>query len=231
MMHTIFNTKHYCFILFIFQLISLNLFAQRTYTFDYYTIYNYKRSLKDSLAAKKEITYSNSKDSSYNLLLVIKSDTIYSAEIRDYLNEKVFIYKDRLHQNNLNDISLFKNVRSYPYNLSRCKQSKRSSFYIVKHYEEKGEKVINIKRLRNKKRKRLINESFYKTFSSPISKNQHYNFPVLASPLWCRKLELKNDEIIRYSYFVEKGDKILHIRELTKIENVNFVLTIEKTTP
>lgn len=219
------KNSYYIFIIALF--ISFNVFAQKEYQFDYFTTYDYKKNLSDSIITYKDITYSNSKDNSYRLDITIKSDTVYRARLLDYKAEKLYIFKDGRHKNNLNDINLFKSMSSYEYDLNYCKQKKRNQ-YEIKYYLENGKKIFNIKRFKNKRKKLLINESFYQTIPSGITKNQHYNFPVLSTPLWCEKFTIDNDEVISHSYFIEKGNEIMHIRKLSKIEKTDYTIIIPR---
>ena len=151
----------------IFLLFRLGVYAQREYKFDYFTVYEYKKHQNDSLITSQEITYSNSKNPSYNLFILIKKDTVYHAKICDYLNEKLFIYKDKEHTNNLNEASLFKIANSYNYDLNYCKQRGKSHYQIAYNVENEN-KIINIKRYKNKRKKLLVNESFFITTPSDI---------------------------------------------------------------
>ena len=111
--------------------------------------------------------------------------------------------------------------------MERCKKEKKNS-YEVNYQTFEGNKVFSIKRFKNKRRKKLISESFYATYPSDITKNQHYNFPVLAVPLWCEKFKLNNEEIISHSYFMEEGIK-KHVRDLKEIKAIDITLNITTT--
>lgn len=198
--------------------------SQKKYHFDYLTNYDYKENATDSVITQKEVTYSNSNNNSYNLKLIIKNDTIYSARIHDYLNQMIYVFKSEDYRNNLNNVSLFNAPKFYKVNLEYCKKAKQNP-YEVNYQSVENKKVISIKRFKNKRRKKLISESFYYTYPSGISKIQHYNFPTLAKPLWCEKFKLKNEEIIFHSYFMEKGKK-KHIRDLKEIKAIDITLNI-----
>lgn len=208
-------------------LFNQNSNSQKEYHFDYLTNYNYKENATDSIITYKEVTYSNSKDNSYKLKLVVKKDTIYSARIHDYSNQMIYVFKSEDCRNNLNDVSLFNTPKFYDYDLERCKKAKKNS-YEVNYQTVEGKKVFSIKRFKNKRQKKLISESFYYTYPSDISKIQHYNFPPLATPLWCEKFKLNNKEIISHSYFIEKGTK-KHVRDLKDIKAIDITLNITTT--
>lgn len=203
-------------------------YSQKKYHFDYLTNYDYKEYATDSVVTQNEVTYSNSKDNSYKLKLVVKKDTIYSARIHDYSNQMIYVFKSEDYRNDLNDESLFKNTpKFYNYDMERCKKEKKNS-YEVNYQTFEGKKVFSIKRFKNKRRKKLISESFYYTYPSDISKIQHYNFPPLGKTLWCEKFLLNNEEIISHSYFMEEDIK-KHVRDLKEIKAIDITLNITTT--
>jgi hypothetical protein len=204
---------------------KLYVFSQAKYSFDYFTVYEYK---KDSLDKNldKDIYYSNSKDNNYLLSILMKKDTVFSATLIDYSKELMFIYKDGTYKNNINDIKLFKQCDVKKYNLEYCKNSKKS-FYEINYDTIAANKIININRYKNSKKKKIINQSFYQTIPTKISDSQHYNFGILFGPLWCNKFTLNNKELIINSYFIEEGKKI-HFRKLLSIEKTDFILTVSK---
>ncbi|WP_281633698.1 hypothetical protein [Flavobacterium luteolum] len=215
--------KHFAslFFLILFQ----NVFSQE-YHFDYFTLYKFD---KDSLIGNNsqfEYNYSNSKDSTYILKITKIKDTISSAVLVDLARGKNFIYKDESHKNKINDISLLSSSISFTYNTDYCKLKKNGYFYEVLYSLKDNVKNINIKQFKNNRKRELINESFYETAPSEISKNQHFNFRILATPLWCQKFRLKNNEVITSSYFIEKGKK-MYFRKLLKIEEIDFSLDIK----
>ena len=132
----------------LFSIISLKGSSQETklsYHFDYYTVYEYKKDPLDS-NPNKDIYYSNSKDNSYLFTIIMKKDTIFSAILIDYSNQKMLIYKDELHKNNINDVRLFKSYISKEYNLDYCKNVK-NSFYDINYKNIDNKKTIIINRI------------------------------------------------------------------------------------
>jgi hypothetical protein len=208
------------FLLFLLLLIN-NAFSQDKYTFDYYTLYEYKADLNDS-KKHKELNFSNSNDNGYLLTVLLKKDTIFSAVLTDYKNSKINIYKDSKHKNTINDVKLFNNVDSYPYSLENCLKAKKYS-YEVDYTDTIDKKTISIKIIN--KRKKLVSKCFFETEPSDITKNQQYNFPVLATPLWCQKFSFANENLIKKSYFVE-NNKTIHIRTLKEIQKTDFTLIV-----
>lgn len=211
--------KTICLIVLIFC--NLNAISQEKYHFDYYTIYDYKKDPFDT-SAKKEIYYSNSKDSTFILVIFSEKNSTKSVEIIDFKNQKKIIYKDSTFNVGAEDQEIFKKYYSCKYSLDYCREIKTSKYDIV-YSNVENKKIFNIKRFKNNSRNKLINESFFETEPTTITKNQHYNFCRLTMPLWCNKFIIKNNELINYSYFIEKNKKV-HIRQLEKIDTINFDL-------
>lgn len=209
----------------LFIIFQIQIVFSQNYHFDYYTLYKFDNDSLSSKNTQHEYNYSNSKDSTYLLKITKIKDTISYAVLFDYAQEKKFVYKDEFTGNKLNDINLLANSRARIYSLDYCKSQKDGHFYEVSYFLKNDVKNISIKQFENRKKKKLINESFFETIPSEISENQHYNFRILASPLWCQKFLLKNNEVITNSYFIEKGKK-MYFRKLLEIEKVNFNLNI-----
>jgi hypothetical protein len=198
-----------------------NAFSQEKYNFDYYTLYEYKADLNDT-KNNKELNFSSSNDNSYLLTILLKKDTIFSAVLIDYKNSKINIYKDSKHNNNINDVKLLSNAASYSYSLEKCLNSKKYS-YDINYTDTIDKKIISIKKIN--KRKKTVSKSFFETEPSNITKSQQYNFPVLATPLWCQKFSLINENLIKKSYFVE-NNKTIHIRSLKEIQKTDLTLIV-----
>jgi hypothetical protein len=198
-----------------------NVFSQEKYTFDYYTLYEYKADLSDT-KNNKELNFSNSNDNGYLLTILLKKDTIFSAVLTDYKNSKINIYKDSKHNNTINDVKLFNNINSFPYSLENCLKSKKYS-YKVNYTDTIDKKIISIEKI--SKRKRTVSKSFFEMEPTTITKNQEYNFPILATPLWCQKFNLVNEDLIKKSYFVE-NNKTIHIRTLKEIQKTDLTLIV-----
>jgi hypothetical protein len=221
-------------VFFIFFILCFNSYSQKmeelNYSFDYFTIYSFKENLSDTLNNTKEIYFSNSKDSSYILFVTTSKDTISRAILTDYKNKRKLFYKDHIYPNKINDIKLFNSATYVKYDLDHCIKAK-NSVYTIEYSSIDNKNLIKITRFKNKRRKKIINESFFETTPSEITKNQHYNLGILATSLWCEKFILKNNEIITNSYFIEKGEK-KYFRKLLQIEKTDFTInsTINKIT-
>jgi hypothetical protein len=215
--------KHVCLFLILF--IIQNSYSQEKYHFDYFTSYDYHEK-EGEKASYSEITFSNSADTDYYLSYKMKRDSIFNITLVDHKKGIIFRFKNFLSKE-INNDSLFKFSESQKVNYEYCLDSK-TSFYDVNYITENGNNSINIKQYKNSRKSKLIRESFFETKFNEISKNQHYNFPILTSPLWCNKFRLINDELITKSYFVE-NKKIRHIRNLKEIQKTDFTLILKNT--
>lgn len=200
--------------------------AQTIYVFNYYTIYQYHIDDKD-VNNVKELTFSNSKDNSYHLLINISNDSIITnSRLIDVKNEISYKYEDFV-ISKINAIAQLKSKLAKAIktkiNFSLFRDNKlSSSFYAI----DSTENTINIKRYKNLEKKKLINESYFETEKSEICKNNFWNFNVFLFPLSCNKFVLNNNGIITSSYFLEKNKK-KHFRKLIEIKETDFTITIK----
>jgi hypothetical protein len=210
-------------------LITFNSFSQEkvlSYHFDYYTIYEYDKSDKDTLNSFKEINYSNSKDTSYILRIRVDKDTNAKFSITDIAHLKVHVFEDKKNVDSYSDLGLFQSALTYDYSLENCIINSKGFYQI--NYDNQTNGVISIISFKNAKRKKVLNECFLETKPSEITLNQHYNFSPLVAPLWCNKFVLANQEIITNSYYMRNGKKE-HIRKLLEISKTDLTIKIDST--
>lgn len=196
--------------------ICQNLFCQE-YHFDYYTVYEFKKNEKEKAINTKEIYYSNSKDTSYVFFVKINNGKMTDCFITDYKNQKTLFFTKS--DSSMSDMTSFNFVTILDIDLKECRSIKNFE-YQINYGSTKGSKTITIGRFKDKK---LIEESFYITKPSTITQQQQYNFGILATPIWCEKFDLKNEEVIYNSYFMNKGRK-KNIRNLLEINAISFDL-------
>lgn len=207
------------------MILSLNSFSQEkklSYYFDYYTVYEYKKEDKKNSETAKNIYFSNSKDSTFILSVTIKDNIVTNAAILDYKNLKITIFKDERILNNYNDVRLFNNASTTDYNLDICR-SKTNYFYEINDREGFSH---SIKKYKNSKKKKIVDEFIYETKVSDINTNHNYNFGQFVNPLWCWKITLTNKDLITNSYFLIKGKK-KHLRKLEEFTKTDFTITID----
>ena len=213
--------KYFLFFLVVFV---QNIFSQEKYYFDYYTVYEYRTSENDTIT-KEEITFSNSINPNYHLHINVLNDKTTEAVIND--NQNHLTYKlNKFSLTDLNNVKTFSLSDPQKLSMDNCINSK-NSFYEVTYNNGKDLNSINIKRFKNKKKTKLINESVFETTPNEITKLQHYNLPFLAISLWCQKFNLNNEALITKCYFIKNG-KIINIRTLKEIKKTDF--TINTTT-
>lgn len=204
-------------------------FAQdvpRKYNFNYFTVYDYKKSKKDTLISTKELNYSNSKDSSYVLQVRLENNIATNIVLVDFKNLKAYEFEENQNVTAYNDISFLKIKTNYEYSLKSCLKKSKTFYAIDYKNQSSGSIVINL--FKNQDRKKVFNECFLETMPSEIATNQHYNFSPLINPLWCEKFFLKNTEIIKSSYFIAKRKKE-HIRKLEEISKIEFTVKVDST--
>lgn len=212
----------FLFCLFIGFVFGPKVFSQEKYHFDYYTIYDYKNHELDS-SKKIEMNFSNSTDSDYHLYVKFTNDSVTSSVLIDYKNRLYFTFPNF----SLSDIKsgvMLNQSSSKKINYDDCINTK-NNFYDISYALKNGIKTIGIKRFKNSKKKTLILELVLETEPTNITKLQHFNIAFLATPIWCQKFILNNEDVITKSYFFEKGKK-KHIRDLTEIKKIDFTLNI-----
>ncbi|HTO35114.1 MAG TPA: hypothetical protein VLZ72_02670, partial [Flavobacterium sp.] len=70
-------------ITYILILFCVNVFAQKTFTFDYYTVYEFKQNEKD-INPDLEYSFSNSKENNYNLRFRVSGNFIRTIVLTDF---------------------------------------------------------------------------------------------------------------------------------------------------
>ena len=212
------------FILLFLVFLVQNIFSQESYTFDYYTVYEFEKTPDNSY--KSRINFSNSKNLNYQLFINISPDGNNYASLNDIKNKVTY---------NFNNISL-KDIEngnmltvSNSYKLGIESYKKRNDFYYsIEYYRNDSIKTIHIKQFRNKKKSRLESEAFYETKPTDITKFQHYNLLSLAFPLWYERFKINNDELITKITFIDKKGN-MYINKLKEIKKIDFKITIVTT--
>lgn len=215
----------------IFNFIVLNSFAQvdvLKYNFDYFTVYNYKKSENNTLGPIRIVNYSNSKDSSYVLSVFLDNNITKEIHLIDYKNLRQYKFDNNNNFVDLKDLSFLKITTNHNYHniLEFCK--KKTKIYYEIDYQNQSDGSILIKKYKNKNKKKLLFQFFLEIIPSEITQNQHYNFSPLINPLWCNKFTLNNKEIILKSYAVVNNEKV-DINQLEKISKIEFSLTVDLT--
>lgn len=214
------------FIIFFLLIFSSNSFSQEkkpSYHFDYYTVYDYKESEKKNSKTSNILAFSNSKDSTYILTLILKKEEVVYATLFDHANSISYIYKLPGFLKNYNDVRLFNSASTVSINNEPYINNHKFLYKV-----EYNKNSFSIKTYKNNKKQKFVTETFFVTKPSSIVQNQNYNQIMLFAPLWCNKFTLKNKEVIDNSYFIVKGKK-KHIRKLLEITKTDFTINIDST--
>lgn len=202
-------------IFFLFFLCApINTKAQ-VYTFDYYTLYEYTKS-ENSKEKSFELTYSNSKNFDYHLIVLVNSGKVNSNHLIDYSRKISYLFEPVDSIANIPKTAL-RYEKSLPFNI---KTQKNNVYDILQKSD-----TIKITRYRNTKKKKIINECIVTTIPTEITKNSRYNFFPFRNPLLIERFEYDNPDLVQYSYFIENEKKV-HFRKLLEIMQTNFKITI-----
>lgn len=200
--------------------------AESKFTFDYYTVYNYKKTDENSANIVKTVTYSNSKDSSYVLTIFIKNNEALGIQLMDYTNNRRYEFEGNKNFFDLTDLNFLKTKYYRYFNLDYYRKKQKRYHEVDYSNQEKGIVIVN--KYKNKKRKKLLLKFIIETTPSEIAQNQHYNFPPLISPMWTNRFTLKNKEVITRAYSEVNGS-ISSMYQLEEISKIDFTLTVNHT--
>ncbi len=204
-----------------------NAFAQKTYKFDYLSVYEFKYLESDSISVF-EYAFGNSSDNSVSLQFYIKNDELISkVQLVDFENSFVYTYK--FPQKKIDGLpnleSWFKNYEKANLYLKKCQADKKYTYKIIIG-ESAGEYAFIIERY-NRRGTKLLEKSYYKSEKTDITKN-HIFSTHLKNPLYCNKIIIDFEDIITESFFV-KADTTEknNTRKLVRFEKID--LTINTT--
>lgn len=185
------------------------------YHFDYMSTYDYRLHEKDSVV-HKFVILANSETNDYLLRAHTVNATIKDCQLFDFSKKtqyKIDNFKQSIEANEKLQMGTSQAIKPL-----HCDDF--TNKYIVENVNIDGVDVIKIKRYKNNKKKKLINECILHTKKSEI-KNQHHSFPTLIFPLYCNKFKLETDEVITDGSFFEDG-KELHFYKLISFKKIDF---------
>ncbi len=219
-------------------LVCVNTFAQKTYEFDYMSVYEHLNNPADSVKSVSYI-FANSKNTNQVVYVTEFQSDKTSAQLFDFEQHITYRYETKAtsHIKNLLFNTLFENpIRHSLADLSIFKQEDK---YNVIYQKEGDANKIIIETFKNKKKKKKVSEHHLIMKPYPFVKNQFY-----ASYLkFAYKFDINSvntDEVIIKSYTIDtKTNTIKHIRELKNIQPFDLQITISedihfknnKTTP
>lgn len=196
----------------------MNVFAQKNYFFDYSSTYEYKVHETDSSNTKITIL-ANSLTEDYLLKIIEEKGVLNYCYLIDFSeNKKARIHNFNLELNLNNQLSI---DTFNPLEIKNCDDY--TNKYTIDYIEVKGVKAIRIRRYKNKKKKKIINESIFFTKPSSNIKNQQFSFPPLIFPLRCEKFKLQTNEVITEVNFIEEN-KNIYFYKLLEIKFIDFKL-------
>src|SRR5690554_7355809 len=132
-------------ITYVFILFCVNAFAQKTYTFDYYTVYEFRTNEQDSIFTK-DITIANSKNPNY--FIKISTYTNKTGHIVFYdldSNESYSFSSERKIDENMDFSSLFDNPVPFNFNLNLLRKKSVDKYDVIYQNNE-----IIVRRYKNK---------------------------------------------------------------------------------
>ena len=91
-------------ITYILILFCVNVFAQKTFTFDYYTVYEFKQNEKD-INPDLEYSFSNSKENNFNLRFRVSGNFIRTIVLTDFDIMISRVYHPQSDFNDINSLS------------------------------------------------------------------------------------------------------------------------------
>jgi len=204
----------------------VNVFAQKTYTFDYYTVYEFKTDEKDSISTK-DITIANSKDSSYFIKISTYTNNTANIILYDLNMKDQYRFDSGITINENTDFSsLFSNPVPFIYDYKKYKE-KAVDKYDAIHQND----TIIVRRYKNRRKKKIVSDYYLIMESNEITKNQLYT----SNLIFAYKFDIskvKTDKIIKESFVIEYDDKEKNnkknIRTLKDIQPIDFTLNIPK---
>ena len=214
--------------LFLFTVVAFSQSKKIEYHFDYYTVYEFKNDENDTSKSVKEIYFSNSKDSTMLLFVVLENEAVKRAFLTDYTNNKVAIFKDKLNVTNYTDVRIFNQVATSDISLDYCIKNTKYNYHYEVNYNDSKNNSFSITKYKNSKKKKIVDVFVAETSISKISLFKKYNYGGLFGPLWCKKFTLMNNDIINNSYFLIKGKK-KYLRKLLEINTTDFTINIDTT--
>lgn len=221
-------------IIYILILFCVNVFAQKTYTFDYYTVYEFKQNEED-INPDLEYSFSNSKNNNYQLRFRISDNFVRTIILADFDKMISRVYHPQSDFNDINKLqSLLVNDTVFNLNTNNkeCFETLEEFVWDIDY----SQNYFTIKKFTNEQKKELISTTYYITKPNDITKNQIYSNSWLGMCfLRFGKYKIESNEVIVYAYQIkekiEEGevnkDRKRYIRELKEIQKID--LTINTT--
>lgn len=217
------NLVTYLFILF-----CVNLFAQHTYVFDYYYVYDFKETEESQVKAKRYIL-SNASDEEYFVYVDYNLDSKLAKTTLYDIKNKVQFYFPTTQPMDIDTVSIqtiFNNPIRKKFSLSDFQKQKQRRYDIV-YENENGERNIILKQYKDKKKKKLVGEVHFVMESYPEIRNQFYINPLVFSyNIDIYSMQTQGYITKEFYYIESKTNKKEHIWKLTDFNALKMYITV-----
>jgi hypothetical protein len=190
--------------IYIFVLLSVNMFAQESYVFDYCMAYEYKNS-EDSSSRSKKFIYVNSSKPGYFLTidhhLEKESSRVILYDVEN--NTRIqFVNENSINQDLVPTASLFNSPIKSSYNFSDWNKKVEDKYDIIYQSQDNVNKIL-IKSYTDSKKNQLDSDIYLILQSHPKLKNQFYVNPALAFAYKFDITQVETQDLVAESYVIK----------------------------
>ncbi|MFA7445841.1 MAG: hypothetical protein WCY89_07825 [Flavobacteriaceae bacterium] len=206
---------------------GINAFAQKSFVFDYYTIYEYKNN-EEAKTDCVEYTFSNSNDNTLRLLFGVR-DNKFTGDARLYDYKEKYEYTFKLDGQPFEGINSLNSLLKTYQKRRRIFYAKNFAFYSTAYEIEPLEDSFVVRYLVKKRFKKNpeVSEMVFYTKPSQEIKNQIYN-TYLSYALNAEHLVYDTDQIITHHYVLDPTKEKKNIRTLKEIQQTNLTINTTK---
>jgi len=215
------------FIVIFLFIVSIN-FAQKNYTFNYYTEYLSTNKVNDSIV---NIIYGDSLDSSYKLYIFTSNNIIKGVSLSDENIQKSYSFN--VTDININNFELSKHVKEYTtgsYYIQNIEFLFKVHCPRYKNYKKEIEVENEINKTTfsffyNKRKKKCHTKVVVESINSSITKNQPLSFGHGTFCFKCMEYNFYPRIVKNLTLYI--NDKQQEKFELLNINTTNFSINIE----
>jgi len=206
---------------------GIDAFAQKSFVFDYYTIYEYK-SNEETQTDCVEYTFSNSNDNTLRLLFGVK-DNKFTGNVKLYDYKEKYEYTFKLDGQPFEGINSLNSLLQIYQKKRRIFYTKNFAFYSTAYEIEQLEDSFVVRNLVKKRFKKNpeVSEMVFYTKPSQEIKNQIYN-TYLSYALNAKHLVYDTDQIVTHFYVLDPTKEKKNIRTLKEIQKTNLTINTTK---
>lgn len=204
-------------------MICVNAFAQKTYTFDYYAIY-------DLGSYHKRYVLGNSQDASYFLHLYINDNILNQMSLYDIKNDSQYQFNVKMI--NIDSVKSFSDLAEsytiYNFGFSEREKLLKDTFEIEYDSLNSDETIITIKGYKNKRKKKLVYTTVCRLKDYPYAKNQFYVTDIVfAFKLDLNKIKASGVLTEQYTVYEKTPNEIHNTKTLLDIGQLDFSMELE----